>query len=109
LTKHLKYPHVKPAINFAPDRLKVTGEVETFGNLVPIRLEGQLQIIQPKTLRFYPEVLRISERSVPGTFLKLIGNQIPLEVTVLQTWPVQIQNLTLREGILALTIREIAI
>lgn len=106
---YLKYPHLKPTISFAPDRLKVTGEVETFGNLVPIRLEGKLQIIQPKTLRFYPEVLRISERFVPESFLKLIGNQVPLEVTVLRTWPLQIQNLTLQRKILALTIREIAI
>ncbi|HEY8464965.1 MAG TPA: hypothetical protein VIM29_13320 [Bacillota bacterium] len=102
-----KYPHFKPKIGFVPERLQLSGAAKVLDQEVPLFLEGQLQIIQPKTVRFFPEHLEISGREVPSEFLKFIANQFPLEVMVLPTWPLQLKGLTLREGVLSLAIREI--
>jgi hypothetical protein len=105
----VKYNQFKPQIAFLPGRLRVTGATEAFGKTVPLYLEGLLQTIQPKMLRFYPEKLQIANRSVSRNFLKYLGDRIPLEIEVLQAWPLQIKNLTLQKGIVVLQIRETAI
>lgn len=100
------YGHLKPVIRFEPGRLKVTGETEFLGQTVPLQLDGLLQVQAPRTLRFYPEQLQISHRSVSRSLLKLVGDQIPLAVEVLQEWPVQIKELRLEKGLLVLKLRE---
>jgi hypothetical protein len=102
-----KYHQFKPRITFLPGRLRVSGVTEAFGKTVPLHLEGLLQTTQPKTLRFYPEQLQIAHRLVSRNFLKYLGDRIPLEIEVLQDWPLKIEDLTLQQGHVVLLIREI--
>jgi hypothetical protein len=104
-----QYNRFNPQIFFLPGRLRVTGATEAFGKTVPLYLEGLLHPVQPKTLRFYPEQFQIANRSVSRKFLRYLGDRIPLEIEVLQAWPLQIKGLTLQKGIVVLQIRETAI
>jgi hypothetical protein len=103
-----KYPRFKPELTFWPDRLRVSAAADAFGKTVTLHLEGLLHTIQPKTLRFYPQQLRVANHGVSPSFLKYIGDRIPLEIEVLQEWPLQVKALTLEKGILVLEIEETA-
>jgi hypothetical protein len=102
-----KYSRFKPRINFTPGRLGITGETDVWGKVVPLQLEGLLQINPPKTLRFYPERLQVANRSVSRNFLKFLGDRVPLETTVLEKWPFQIKTLTLKQGLIEIVMAEI--
>jgi hypothetical protein len=102
-----RYGQFQPRITFLPGRLRVSGATEVFGKNVVLSLEGLVHTVQPKKLRFYPQRLQIAGHPVSTGFLKYIGDRIPLEIDVLQEWPLQIANITLQKGKVVLQIEEI--
>jgi hypothetical protein len=104
-----KYGRFKPKIHFISDRLSVAGEAEVWGKMMPVQLEGLLRINPPKTLRFYPERLQVANRSVSRNFLKLLGDRVPLETMVLETWPFQIKSLALKQGLVEIVMAEMGL
>ncbi len=105
---NLKHPGYALGVAIYSERIRLTGQAVFLGNKVPVWLEGRLINPTGKTIRFYPESLSIAGRVVPKDFLNMLGNQIPLEFSVLGDWPLQITEIHLMQGILRISMKEAA-
>ncbi len=103
---NLCYPGYNLGVGMLADRLRLTGIAEIFGSKVPVLLEGGLSTTGPRELRFYPDRLLVGGRSVGQSLLQFVGDQIPLEFSLLERWPVTLSRLSLRPGYLELAWRE---
>ncbi len=104
---NLLYPQLKPGVKIYPGEFLISSEAKLFEKEVPVQLAGELQISGPKNLRFYPTRLIISGRTVPKDFLRFLGNQIPLEFTLMEDWPLEVKEVTLKRDLLFLSFKEI--
>ncbi len=103
----LKYPEYNLDINILPDRVRLTGVAAVFGNTVPLLLEGNVAPVGTKSIRFYPEKLLVSGRSMGSTVLKYLGEQVPLEFPLLAQLPLRLSSLRLKPGGLELSWRDL--
>ena len=103
---NLYYPQFKPTVKISPGVLVLRGQAPIFGNIVPVELTGSLKIVAPKNLRFYPTRLFIAKRAVPRDFLHFVGNQLPLQFSLMAEWPLAITSASLKEGYIAMAFKE---
>lgn len=104
---NIRYPEFKPAVTINPGELVLSGRIELFGNPVPAELAGAIKIVPPKDLRFFPTKLAISGRKVPSRYLSYIGNQLPMQFTVMADWPLAVTAISLNSGYAALDFQEL--
>jgi hypothetical protein len=103
----LRYPAFEPGVKVFPGSLRLTGKAQLFGNTVSLGVEGVLMISSPKSLRFYPKRLLVGERAVPREFMKFVSDQIPLEFTLMEDWPLKITGLALKQSSIQISFQEI--
>jgi hypothetical protein len=103
----LYYPQFKPTLKINPGMLVLRGQTSIFGNIVPVELAGLLKIVALKNLRFYPTRLFIAKRAVSHDFLRFVGNQLPLQFSLMAEWPLAITAVRLKEGYIAMGFKEI--
>ena len=103
----LKYPDIKPEIQFFKDKVEILSEVTVYGRNLPVEVSGNLAVAGFNHLRFYPERVQISGQSLPRSLLDFIGTQLPLEFSMLGDWPLQIKSFSLRKGLIQIVFREI--
>lgn len=104
---NLRYPEFKPVVTINLGELVLKGRIQLFGNTVPAELAGIIKIVSPKELRFYLTKLVVSGRNVPSKYLRYIGNQLPLQFTVMADWPLAVTAISLNSGYAALDFKEI--
>ena len=104
---NLFYPGTGLTLKILPEKWRLSATTEIFGNRVLAQLDGKIAIASEKSLRFYPERLIIAGRVVPRDFLKFIGNQIPLEFSIMERWPLRITGIRLGEGVVFIKFREV--
>lgn len=100
------YSEYQPHIAIRPNTIEMTGIVKIFGSMFPVRLVGTLELSGPKKLHFYPTSLRLGNRPVSGSLLQFVATQIPLEFSVLEEWPLQISDFSLRNGSINISLKE---
>jgi hypothetical protein len=105
---NLYYPQFKPAVAIYPGELVFNGKIQVFRDIVPVEIAGLVKIASPKDLRFYPIRLVVSGRTVPPKYLHYIGNQIPLQFTVMADWPLALTGVSLNSGYVLMDFKEIA-
>ncbi len=103
----LNYPEYNLDINILPDRVRLTGVAAVFGNTVPLLLEGNVAPVGTKNIRFYPDKLLVSGRSMGSSVLKFLGEQVPLEFPLLAKLPLRLNSLRLKPGGLELSWRDL--
>jgi hypothetical protein len=104
---NLYYPQFQPLVKITPGTLIISGQAQIFKSIVPIKLAGALKIVSFKNLRFYPTRLFISGQGVPSHFLRFVGDQIPLQFSLMENWPLEIGTVNLKDGYVAMSFREI--
>jgi hypothetical protein len=62
-------------------------------------------LISSQVLRFDPKGLFIAGRPVPGSLLNLVGQQVPLDFSILTGWPLEITSVVIRKGYIDLSLR----
>ena len=93
-------------IGVAKEKLLFSGVKELWGNKVPYQISGPLKVSGWQRLRFYPERIFISGQAVPKGFLNFINKQVPLEFGVMESWPLQINYLSLTQNRIRLGFKE---
>ena len=108
LSQYLRehYPEYQLDLNVLPDRVRLTGAAALFGNQLPILLEGEVAPVGRHNIRFFPKRLLVSGRSMGNSFIRLVGDQIPLEFALLPDLPLRITGMRLRPGLVELSWRE---
>ncbi len=102
----VNYPQFQPVLKITLDKISLTGAINFLGKTVVVNLEGKMGLVGAKTFRFYPEQLWVDGQSVPGDFVKFIGNQIPLEFSIMSDLPLTITELSFRNGAIMLLLKE---
>lgn len=108
LQKYLNtfYAQFKPHLAILPNRLQFSGVAPVLGSPLPVRLEGDLRLSDPKRLQFFPTRLAIAGRPVAGNLLRFVSDQIPLQFGVLENWPLQIIGFSLKKGYIAVELQQ---
>ena len=100
------YPQFKPHLTIVPGSLQFSAVARVFGAALPVRLTGDLRLGNPKRLQFFPLSLMIGGRPVSGNLLRFVSDQISLQFSVLEDWPLQIVGFTLKKGYIAVDLQQ---
>lgn len=102
----LTYPQFQPALSFSTEKISLAGSVNFLGETVTVTIEGEMRLVGAKTFRFYPKQLLVAGQSVPEDYVKFIGDQIPLEFSIMPDLPLKITKMSFGNGVIMLGLNE---
>lgn len=87
----LRYPEYQSNVKLKPGGLILSGTARILNQLIQVQLEGDLKVISQKKLRFYPTRLRIANNNISGSLLRIVSEQVPLEFSIMEDWPLKMK------------------